>query len=69
MPAGVYQLPFLSSITAELFEMFLPLLGLKSIQYADQEEGRARRNHYDKALAKEQLKKFFPEIQAVCNTD
>lgn len=51
----------------ELFEMFQPLLGPKSMQNCYQEAGKCRRRHYDKTLDEEALKRLFPQLQEVAD--
>ena len=51
--------------TAELFETLKPLLGEKSIQFANGQEGQARRRYYDDILNGDAVKQFFPQIQKV----
>ena len=53
------------TVTAALFEQFEPLIGIKSIQYANWSEGRARRNHYDQALNYEAVKNYYHQMQHV----
>ena len=51
--------------TAELFRMFEPLWGPKSLPYAVGDDGKRRRQHYDKALDHDAVRKYFPKIQQV----
>ncbi|XP_053373354.1 cytochrome P450 20A1-like [Mercenaria mercenaria] len=51
----------------ELFELFEPLIGAKCIQYANGEDGRARRNLYDKCLTHEATHKYFIIFQEIAD--
>ncbi|XP_060554899.1 cytochrome P450 20A1-like [Ruditapes philippinarum] len=51
----------------ELFEMFEPLIGAKCIQYANGEDGRARRNLYDKCLTHGAINKYFMTFQEIAD--
>ena len=53
------------SSTAELFETLKPLLGEKSIQFANGQEGQTRRRYYDDILNGDAVKQLFPQIQKV----
>ncbi|XP_062570148.1 cytochrome P450 20A1-like [Saccostrea cucullata] len=48
-----------------LFELFKPLIGEKSIQYANKAEGRRRRKCYDSVLAHDYLHHYYPAIQEI----
>lgn len=50
-----------------LFQMFEPLIGKKCIQYANGEDGRARRHLYEKVLTHDAIKRYFLEFQNVAN--
>lgn len=51
-----------------LFEEFIPLIGIKCIQYANGTEGRARRHLYDKVLTHDAVKRYFLQFQEVADT-
>ncbi|XP_061193946.1 cytochrome P450 20A1-like [Saccostrea echinata] len=48
-----------------LFELFKPLLGEKSPQYANKADGRKRRKCYDSVLAHDYLHHYYPAIQEI----
>ena len=50
---------------AEPFANFQPVFETKCIQFANKEEGRSRRKHYNKVLSEEAMKKNFPQLQEV----
>ena len=52
-------------LSAVLFEMFMPLIGQKCIQYANGTDGRARRHLYDKVLTHDAVKRYFLQFQEV----
>ena len=45
--------------------MYEPLWGPKSLPYAVGDDGKRRRQHYDKAFDHDAVKKYFLEIQQV----
>ncbi|XP_052251216.1 cytochrome P450 20A1-like [Dreissena polymorpha] len=51
----------------ELFMMFEPVFSLKSIQFANGEDGRARRKHYDTVFTHEAMKRYFLDFQEVAD--
>lgn len=56
---GVFDRPPL------LFKMFEPLIGPKSIQYANKTDGRTRRSLYDGAFSHETIKSYYQVYQDV----
>ncbi|WAQ93639.1 CP20A-like protein [Mya arenaria] len=44
-----------------------PLIGMKCIQYANGQEGRARRRHYDTVFTHEATKKYFLDFQEIAD--
>ena len=48
-----------------LFKMFEPLIGEKSIQYANKADGRNRRKLYDPVLASDYLHHYYTAMQEV----
>lgn len=51
----------------ELFQLFEPLIGPKSIQYANGTDGRARRDLYDKCLTAGAIRKYFLTFQEIAD--
>ncbi|XP_052805884.1 cytochrome P450 20A1-like [Mya arenaria] len=51
----------------EPFRLFEPLIGMKCIQYANGQEGRARRRHYDTVFTHEATKKYFLDFQEIAD--
>ncbi|KAL5007031.1 hypothetical protein ScPMuIL_015837 [Solemya velum] len=49
----------------ELFSLFEPFIGSKSIQYANGSDGRARRQNYDKAFTKEQIRGYYSTLKEI----
>ena len=64
-------------LTADLFKLFEPLIGRKSIQYANGPEGRKRRQLMDRSFSHEAVKDYYEHfvkvnvstcmISAACN--
>ncbi|CAC5367291.1 CYP20A [Mytilus coruscus] len=51
----------------ELFKLFKILIGPKSIQYANKQDGRTRRKNYDEALTHDAIKKYYETFQITAN--
>ncbi|OWF40771.1 cytochrome P450 20A1-like [Mizuhopecten yessoensis] len=56
---GVFDRP------PSLFKMFEPLIGPKSIQFANKSDGRARRHLYDTAFSHDNTKRYYQTYQDV----
>lgn len=52
-------------LTAELFKLFEPLIGKKSIQYANGPEGRKRRQLMDRSFSHEAVKDYYEHFVKV----
>ena len=53
------------SLSAELFELFIPVVGSKNIQFANGQEGRARRRLHDTCFAHGAVCNMIPTFQKV----
>ncbi|KAL5007144.1 hypothetical protein ScPMuIL_015950 [Solemya velum] len=51
----------------ELFKLFEPMLGENSIQYANESDGKTRRNNYDKAFAYDKMKGYYFTLQEIAD--
>lgn len=49
----------------ELFQLFEPLLGPKSIQYANGNDGRSRRKYLDRCMSFQAVQCYIPEFQRI----
>ena len=52
-------------LTADLFKLFEPLIGKKSIQYANGPEGRKRRQLMDRSFSHEAVKDYYEHFVKV----
>lgn len=55
-------------LTADLFKLFEPLIGKKSIQYANGPEGRKRRQLMDRSFSHEAVKDYYEHFVRVCGS-
>jgi len=58
-------------LTADLFKLFEPLIGKKSIQYANGPEGRKRRQLMDRSFSHEAVKDYcehFVKVDTLAGT-
>ena len=53
-------------ISAELFQLFAPLITEDCIQFANGGEGRKRHAAYARNFSDEAMVKYYPDIQQVC---
>lgn len=56
---------FLFILTVSLFKLFEPLIGEKSIQYANKEDGKNRRKQYNTVFNQNYLHHYYAGIQEV----
>lgn len=56
---------FFFIITVSLFKLFEPLIGAKSIQYANKEDGKNRRKQYNTVFNQNYLHHYYAKIQEV----
>ena len=55
-------------LTADLFKLFEPLIGKKSIQYANGPEGRKRRQLMDRSFSHEAVTDYYEHFVRVCGS-